>query len=146
MLCIGYWAIVIENILAWHQSHSVYKSFEVNIMHHTDPYRPASLVRSHKNALYVSPVHQSSPLVQSSDCRRPYLCVSQEGRLQPLRLHFLTNRHTVCDFLIMHGKDASKGMCLISLCLVMSSAKLLGFVHKFIAGMSTVRHATKHFS
>ena len=28
-------AIVIEKILALHQSHSVYKSFEIIIMHHT---------------------------------------------------------------------------------------------------------------
>ena len=37
---------------------------------HTTPYKQVSLVRKHKKWFLVS-VHQSSPLVQSSDCRRP---------------------------------------------------------------------------
>ena len=54
-----HWLLPLKKILARHQSHSVYKSFEVNIMHHT-ALRPVSLVRSHKMLFNVSPPVQST--------------------------------------------------------------------------------------
>ena len=69
----GYALTVVNNkILAWHPITLWIEGFRVNIMHHA-AVCVVSLVKSQKKkkktCQSTSPVHQSSPPVQSSDCR-----------------------------------------------------------------------------